>query len=98
MKSPLANRDSKQDRLSIMNLAQASIAQPKTVAATTDDRGEYRIAEASPGKHLLAVEYSDEQIRRNGRSGPRLTWPASGGFVIYPDATDASLKKLRVVS
>ena len=46
VKSPIANRESKQDRLSIMSLAQASIEEPKTVAATEVLRQAY--ASSSP--------------------------------------------------
>ncbi len=56
-------------------------------AATTDDRGEYRIADVEPGKYYLVFEYlaSDE---RNYRPQSRYQWPEFGGLTLFPDATD----------
>ena len=55
-------------------------------AATTDDRGEFRLADVEPGKVYVAAEYNDDQIRRVTQS--RLRWPEIGGFVLFPDTTD----------
>ncbi len=56
VKSPIANRDSKQDRLSIMSLAQASIAQPKTVTATEVLRRAYASSSPADIEAAKAVE------------------------------------------
>lgn len=57
-------------------------------AATTNDRGEYRILDVEPGKHYLAAEYSSEREERISASRSRFRWPDLGGFVLFPDATD----------
>lgn len=51
-------------------------------AGTTDDLGEYRIAEVEPGKHYVAVEFNTS----NPRVRLRYQWPHTGGFLLYPDA------------
>ena len=53
-------------------------------AATTNDLGEYRIAEVEPGKHYVAAEYNSADSRRT--VGDR-RWPKTVGFVMYPDTT-----------
>jgi hypothetical protein len=52
----------------------------------TDDRGEYRVTEVEPGKHFLAVEYSNTAGDRNSGTRSRYRWPKTGGLVLYPDA------------
>src|SRR5258708_3609361 len=61
---------------------------PSDRAATTDDRGEYRIAEVEPGKHYLAVEYSSADDERRAAGHSRYRWPQTGGLTLYPDTTD----------
>ena len=48
-------------------------------AGTTDDRGEYRIADVEPGRYYIAAEY-----RQNNQAQQ----PEIGGFVLLPDVTD----------
>jgi hypothetical protein len=55
VKSPIANRESKHDRLSMMSLAQASIEQPKTVAATEMLRQAYAASSAADIEAAKAV-------------------------------------------
>jgi Carboxypeptidase regulatory-like domain len=57
-------------------------------AGTTDDRGEYRIADVAPGKYYVAAEYSlhNELVPRRSR----LSWPEIGGLVLFPDVTDVA--------
>lgn len=57
-------------------------------AATTDDRGEYRIAEVEPGSHYVAVEYNSVDEERRSGTRMRYRWPQSGGLVLYPDAAN----------
>jgi hypothetical protein len=55
-------------------------------AGSTDDRGEYRIADVAPGKYYVAAEYG-----RYTEVGVRRTpvqWPEIGGLVLFPDVTD----------
>ena len=56
-------------------------------AGTTDDRGEYRIADVEPGKYYLVIEYSARDERYYTPSS-RSQWPEFGGLTIFPDATD----------
>jgi hypothetical protein len=56
-------------------------------SALTDDRGEYRVADAEPGLHYLAVEYSSRHEERVSGTRSRYRWPETGGLVLYPDAT-----------
>jgi hypothetical protein len=56
-------------------------------AATTDDRGEYRIADVEPGEYYLVIEYSAHDERYyTPRSQNQ--WPEFGGLAIFPDADD----------
>lgn len=56
-------------------------------AGTTDDRGEYRIADVEPGKYYLAIEYSARDERfYSARS--RYQWPEVGGLSLFPNAAD----------
>jgi hypothetical protein len=57
-------------------------------AATTDDLGEYRIAEVEPGKHYVAAEYNSTDDERISGVRLRHRWPQTGGLVLYPDAAD----------
>ena len=57
-------------------------------AATTDDRGEYRITEVEPGKHYVAAEYNSTDDERSSGVRSRYRWPRTGGLVLYPDAAD----------
>jgi len=57
-------------------------------AATTDDRGEYRITEVEPGKHYVAAEYNSTDEERSSGARSRYLWPQAGGLVLYPDAAD----------
>jgi hypothetical protein len=57
-------------------------------AATTDDRGEYRIAEVEPGTHYLAIEYSSTEAERGSAGRSRYRWPKTEGLVLYPNTTD----------
>jgi hypothetical protein len=56
-------------------------------AATSDDRGEYRMTEVEPGMHFIAVEYSSADLDRFAPARSRFTWPHVGGVLIYPNAT-----------
>lgn len=56
-------------------------------AGTTDDRGEYRIADVEPGKYYLAIEYSARDERYyTARS--RYQWPEVGGLSLFPNSVD----------
>jgi uncharacterized GH25 family protein len=50
-------------------------------AGTTDDRGEYRIADVEPGRYYVAAEY-----RQNNQAQQ----PEIGGLVLFPDVTDVA--------
>jgi hypothetical protein len=56
-------------------------------AATTDDRGEYRIANMEPESYYLAIEYSASD-ERHYASRPLFQSPEFGGFVLDPNAPD----------
>lgn len=56
-------------------------------SATTDDLGEYRLAEVEPGKHYLAVEYDSMDEARGSGGASRYRWLRTGGLVLYPEAT-----------
>jgi len=56
-------------------------------AGTTDDRGEYRIADVEPGKYYLVIEYSSRDERYyTPRS--RYQWPEFGGLALFPAGAD----------
>jgi hypothetical protein len=57
-------------------------------AATTDDRGEYRITGVEPGMHYLAVEYSSTKDERSSAPRSSYRWPQTEGLVLYPNASD----------
>ena len=57
-------------------------------SVTTDDRGEYRLAEVPPGKHYVAAEYDSKDEERAPGANTRLRWPRVGGLILYPNATD----------
>jgi hypothetical protein len=76
---------STQDRLSVPGQDQFYANHS---AATTDDRGEYRVTEVEPGKHYLAAEYSSTDEERSSGARSRYRWPQTGGLILYPDATD----------
>lgn len=57
-------------------------------AATTDDRGEYRITEVEPGKHYVAAEYNSTDDERSSGVRMRYRWPQTGGLVLFPDVGD----------
>lgn len=50
-------------------------------SGTTDDRGEYRIADVEPGRFYVAAEYSSTE-------GAGIGSPEIGGIVMFPDVTD----------
>jgi hypothetical protein len=56
-------------------------------AATTDDRGEYRIADVEPGKYYVAAEYSSHAPLSAPRQS-QLEWPEVGGLVLLPGVAD----------
>jgi hypothetical protein len=56
-------------------------------AATSDDRGEYRIADVEPGGYYLVIEYSSSD-ERYYNSPLRYKWPEYGGLALFPDAAD----------
>jgi ABC-type transporter Mla MlaB component len=55
VRNPVANRDAKQDRLSVMTLAQASIAPPQTMAATEMLRQAYAASSTADVEAAKAV-------------------------------------------
>ncbi len=57
-------------------------------AAIADDRGEYRMADVEPGEHYVALEYNSNDVIQTSGAKTRYRWPATGGIVLYPDATD----------
>lgn len=56
-------------------------------ADTTDDRGEYRLADVEPGKYYLVIEYNSSDQRLYGQRS-RYKWPEFGGLALFPDAPD----------
>ncbi len=56
-------------------------------AATTNDRGEYRITNVEPGKYFLVFEYTSGDDRHYSPSS-RYQWPEFGGLTIFPSAED----------
>jgi hypothetical protein len=57
-------------------------------AGTTDDRGEYRIADVEPGKYYVAAEYDMDNAVSATPS--RVEWPELGGYVLLPDVTEVA--------
>jgi carboxypeptidase family protein len=55
-------------------------------AATTDDRGEYRLTDLDPGRYCVAVEFDTEDLRR--RKPSRFRWMEVGGYALYPGTMD----------
>jgi Carboxypeptidase regulatory-like domain len=56
-------------------------------SGTTDDRGEYRIADVAPGRYYVAAECSLNNPLSVARRS-RVQWPEIGGLVLFPDVTD----------
>jgi hypothetical protein len=50
-------------------------------SGTSDDHGEYRIANVEPGSYYVAAEYSSSEGTGSGS-------PEIGGVVLFPDVTD----------
>jgi ABC-type transporter Mla MlaB component len=63
VKSPVANRETKQDRLSVMTLAQASIAPPQAVAANEVLRQAYASSSAADVAAARAVALLQQQTQ-----------------------------------